>query len=113
MNKTVVFVAIAGITIVGVCGIVLLVALDKDAQPVISMLGTTLAVVISAALTLGGLQQVAQQQEKISKNVNGNTSRLLGLVQRDALTPDEAEDVARIENDNRDLVAKYEGKHLA
>lgn len=113
MNKTVVFLAITGIAIVGVGGVVLLTAMDKDAGPVITMFGTTLTVAITAAATLAGINQVKEQTEKISKSVNGNTDKMLSLINRDALTPDEEKVVQKIADDNADLIAPYQPKHLA
>ena len=113
MNKTIAYVGIIAVVIIGLAGAFFLTAIGIDAGQFIGLFTTTLATAITAAVTLYGLQQVKDQSAKIGRSVNGNTSRLISLIQRDALTPAEAEEVARIENEARELTADSKGAHVA
>lgn len=112
MNKTLAYLGVVAIVIVGLAGAAVLAAMGIDTASFIALFSTTLPIVITAGVSFYGLERIKEQNEKISKNVNGNTSTLLSLIQRDALTPDEAQAVAVIENDARELVAKR-GEHVA
>jgi len=108
MNKTLAYIGIIAIVIVGLGGVIFLTAIGADPTAFITLFSTTLPIAITAGVSFYQLGQIKAQNTVIAKNVNGNTSKLLALVERDALTPDEAEIVARIENDNNEL-----GKHVA
>lgn len=115
MNKTIVFLGILGFTIVGIAGVTVLLALGRDATPVIGFVGTTLTVVIAAALQLSSNQKIAQRQEHIAKSVNGNTTKLLGMIDKDKLTFDDQIALGQIEADNNTLAngSDYEPRHRA
>lgn len=113
MNKTAAYLGIIGVVLIGLIGVIVLMVQGVDAGPFIGLFTTTLGTAITAAVTLYGLERVREQNEKISRSVNGNTAKLLSLIQRDALTPDEAAEVARIENDARDMMGNVRGEHVA
>lgn len=113
MNKTAAYIGIIIIAAAGLGGTVVLSAMGVDTGEFIGLFTTTLATSITAAVTLYGLQQVREQNDKISRSVNGNTHKLLSLIQRDSLTPAEAEEVAHIENDARNMMENVKGEHVA
>ena len=113
MNKTVAYVGIVVIAFGGLAGTVVLTAMQVDTGSFVGLFTTTLGTAITAGVTLYGLGQVREQNDRISRSVNGNTAKLLSLIQRDALTPAEAEEVARIENDARDMMRGVKGDHVA
>jgi len=113
LNKTAAYVGIISIVVIGLAGVVVLKALNIDAQEFIVLFSTTLPIAITAAITIDGLSKVKAQNAKIAKSVNGNTSTLISLIQRENLTPDEAQVVAKIEDEARSLVNDEKGAHVA
>lgn len=113
MNKTLAYSGIVLLALCGLVGVVILMALGIDAAPFIGLFTPTLATAITAAVTLYGLEKVQEQNAKISRSVNGNTAKLLSLIQRESLTPDEAAELARIENEARDMMSGIRGDHVA
>lgn len=113
MNKTAAYIGIITIVALGLGGVVFLTAIGRDTVPFIGLFTTTLATAITAAVTLYGLEKVQTQTAKISRSVNGNTAKLLSMIQRDTLSPAEAEIVARIENDAREMMESVRGDHVA
>lgn len=110
MSKTPAYIGVISIVIVGLIGVVVLTVFDKDAGPLISLFTTTLPIAITAGVTFYSIDKVKTQTEKIAKSTNGNTSFLLDLVKDNNLTIEQQEEIARIENENRDLLA---GRHAA
>ena len=110
MSKTPAYLGVISIVIVGLAGVVVLTVFDKDTAPLISLFTTTLPIAITAGVTFYSIDKVKAQTAKIAKSVNGNTSTLLELATRNNLTVEEQHEIARIENENRDLIA---GKHAA
>ena len=120
MNKTAVFLGIVCLVIVGIAGATLLIAIGRDATPIISFIGTVLAVVIGAALQLNSNAKIAERQEHIAKVVNGNTSALIGMVDETALTPGKRAELASIKDNNERLatgvtpvIENGGGRHVA
>lgn len=121
MNKTLAFLGILSIVLIGLAGAVILMVAKVDATAYITLFSTTLPIAITAAITIDGLSKIKAQQEatqavavKTAKSVNGNTTALIELASKNALSYDEQETIARAENDNRDLAAAINGgKHVA
>lgn len=123
MNKTLAFLGIIAIVLLGFAGIVVLMIFNVDATIFIALFSTTLPIVITAAVTIDGLAKIKAEQAvtnevavKTAKSVNGNTTALIELASRNNLTYEEQETIARAENDNRDLataIANAGGKHVA
>jgi len=110
MSKTPAYIGVISIVIVGLIGVIILTVFDKDAGALIGLFTTTLPIAITAGVTFYSIDKVQTQTAKIAKSTNGNTSFLLDLVKENNLTIEQQEEIARIENENRDLVA---GKHVA
>lgn len=121
MNKTLAFIGIIAIVLLGLAGVIVLMALSIEATPFITLFSTTIPIVITAAITIDGLSKIKEQQAvtqniavKTAKSVNGNTTALIGLASKNSLTIEEQEIIARAENDNRDLEAAIaSGRHVA
>lgn len=121
MNKTLAFLGIIAIALIGLAGVVILMLFKVDATAFIAMFSTMLPIVITAAITIDGLSKIKEQQAvtqevamKTAKSVNGNTTALIELATKNNLTYEEQEIVARVENDNRDLAeAIAGGRHVA
>lgn len=121
MNKTLAFLGIIAIALIGLTGVVILMINKVDATAFIAMFSTMLPIVITAAITIDGLSKIKEQQAvtqevamKTAKSVNGNTTALIELATKNNLTLEEQEVVARVENDNRDLAAAIAGgRHVA
>lgn len=115
MNKTIAFLGIIGLVIVGIAGVTVLIAIGRDATPIIGFIGTLLAVVVAAALQLNSNQKIAERQEHIAKSVNGNTTKLLGMIDQRNLSYDDQLALGQIEADNAKLAndGDYAPRHRA
>lgn len=122
MNKTLTFLGIISIVLIGLVGVVILMIFKIDATAFITLFSTTLPIAITAAITIDGLSKLKAQTDavqettaRVAKSVNGNTTALIELASKNNLTLEEQEALAYIENDNRDMLASLAlgGKHVA
>lgn len=112
-SKTIAFLAITVIIVVGIGGVTLLSALGKDAAPLIGVLTSTVPVAISAGAMFYGLNKVEERQKNIEKSVNGNTKFLLERIDTSNLSADEVDRLGQIIEHNDSLVQRESGKHVA
>lgn len=110
MNKTVIYLAIAAMVLLGLTGAILLILFDKDATAFITFFGTTLAVAIAATVNINALSEIKrdqsdmkEQQNAVARSVNGNTTKLLEMATKSVDTEEEAVELERIARDNQVL----------
>lgn len=116
MNKTFIYGAIAAMVLLGLSGAILLILFDKDVTAFITFFGTTLAVAISATVTINALSEIKkdqsdmkEQQNAVAKSVNGNTTKLLEMASKSVDTEEEALELERIARDNQVLKSTLTG----
>lgn len=81
MNRTVVFVTVAAMVTVISIGVIVSHALGRDVGPIIGMVTASVTPVIGLVPILLAQQRTHARVRDIAKSVNGNTSRLLDVVE--------------------------------
>lgn len=89
MNRTAVFIAVVAMVTVIIAGVIFAVLLGRDTGPIVGMLTVAVPMVIGLVPILLAVKEanekISQQQEQlktVAHLVNGNTSRMLSIVER-------------------------------